>query len=446
MYKRQRHPYTRALLDAIPRIEAPLGDRLAAISGAPPDLSSPPPGCRFHPRCSRALERCSLEQPPLAKDEAEGSTFACFNPLGGDDAPAATDSAAPTIALAAERAEDVTPQQDVLLAVFDLVKTYELGGALFSRRGREVVHAVSCISFELGRGETLGLVGESGCGKSTTGRLVVGAERPHSGSVVFEGVDIARVRGRQQWRRDLQMVFQDPYSSLDPRMPVVDIIGEPLAIHSVGDGALRRRRISELLDIVGLPADATGRYAFEFSGGQRQRIALARSLALNPKLIVADEPVSALDVSIRAQIVNLMTDLQQEFGISYLMISHDVAVVRHFAERVAVMYLGKLVEVGPTAEVIARPIHPYTEMLVRTIPVPDPAIERAKPRLAGSDDVPSAARPPSGCRFHTRCPRMQPLCVEIEPPMAAYGGARTAACHFPLLPAAAPESKLNAAL
>ena len=439
MFRGHRHPYTRALLDAIPRLDGPVGKRLRAIPGAPPDLGALPDGCRFHARCPQGQPSCTAAEPTLSQEVPGQTEFACFFPLEAKRAePLARASvpeppSSPAPATVPAGAESEPTDRTILLSVKDLVKTYEVGSSLFSVRRRDLVQAVSSVSFQLEKGETLGLVGESGCGKSTTGRLIVGAERPTSGEVVFEGTDLAnKSRGRPPWRRDLQMVFQDPYSSLDPRMPVGDIIAEPLLIHAVGNGTTRGERILELLDIVGLPSQAGRRYPHEFSGGQRQRIALARSLSLNPKLIVADEPVSALDVSIRAQIVNLMTDLQQEFGISYVMISHDVAVVRHFADRVAVMYLGKLVELGPTADVIARPAHPYTEMLVRTIPVPDPAIERAKPRLLVSDDVPSAANPPSGCRFHPRCPRSQDICAAVEPVMTAFGDGRSTACHFPL--------------
>jgi peptide/nickel transport system ATP-binding protein len=434
-----RHPYTRALLEAIPRLDEPTGSRLPTITGAPPDLSaSLEHTCRFQPRCPRAETRCGREEPALVREEAGEHEVACFFPLR--DPPSARTAAVrngtaevrevPTPGLADDQSGIPA---ETLLRVNNLVKTYEVGGKLFALRQRAVVEAVSSVSFEIAKGETLGLIGESGCGKSTTGRLVVAVESPTTGSVIFDGADITRsARGRGSWRRELQMVFQDPYSSLDPRMPVGEIIGEPLLIQNAGGRSWRTRRVKELLDIVGLPAYAMGHYPYEFSGGQRQRIAVARAFALSPKLIVADEPVSALDVSIRAQIVNLMMDLQREFNVSYLMISHDVAVIRHCSDRVAVMYLGKLVEIGPAEEVIGDPRHPYTDLLVKTVAVPDPLIERKKPRYLAPDDVPSATRPPPGCRFHPRCPRMQPICVQAEPGLTATEDMRKVACHFPL--------------
>jgi peptide/nickel transport system ATP-binding protein len=300
------------------------------------------------------------------------------------------------------------------------------------------VKAVSGVSVAVARGETFGLVGESGCGKTTLGRCCVGLERVTRGTVMVDGDDVARLSGRRlrRKRRDMQLMFQDPYSSLDPRMRVGAILREPLVIQRMGTGAQQRARVEELLHDVGLPAHAVDRFPHEFSGGQRQRIGLARAIALNPKLIIADEPVSALDVSIRSQILNLMNRLQARYDITYVVISHDLSVVKYVADRVGVMYLGKLIEVGSGDDIYRRPAHPYTDGLVKAIPVPDPGIERAKHGATVRGELPSAIDPPSGCRFRTRCPRAQPLCAELEPELRDFGPAHQAACHFPLQPPA----------
>jgi peptide/nickel transport system ATP-binding protein len=296
------------------------------------------------------------------------------------------------------------------------------------------VKAVSDVSFTVNAGETFGLVGESGCGKTTIGRVIVALERPSSGSVKLQGKDVSAMSGGQlrRFRRDLQLVFQDPYSSLDPRMRVGAIIREPLAIQGMGSHADQQRRVYELLDEVGLPRHAVERYPHEFSGGQRQRIGLARALTLNPQVIVADEPVSALDVSIRAQVLNLMKRLQADHGLTYIVISHDLAVVKYMADRIGVMYLGKLVEMGSGADIYERAAHPYTDALIKTIPVPDPAVARKHAEVAISGELPSPINPPSGCRFRTRCPYAQDLCGQEEPQLRSFGPGHVAACHFPL--------------
>jgi peptide/nickel transport system ATP-binding protein len=294
------------------------------------------------------------------------------------------------------------------------------------------VHAVSNVSFTVNAGETFGLVGESGCGKTTIGRLVIALERPNSGSVLLAGQDISALsRGElRKQRRDLQLMFQDPYSSLDPRMRVGSIIREPLTIQHVGSHHQQQQRVFELLDEVGLPRNAVERYPHEFSGGQRQRIGLARALTLSPKVIVADEPVSALDVSIRAQVLNLMKRLQADHGLTYIVISHDLAVVKYMADRIGVMYLGKLVEMGSADDIYLRAAHPYTAGLIATIPVPDPAEVKKDAAIKG--ELPSPVNPPSGCRFRTRCPHAQQLCSDEEPPLRSFGPGHVAACHFPL--------------
>jgi oligopeptide/dipeptide ABC transporter ATP-binding protein len=283
-------------------------------------------------------------------------------------------------------------------------------------------------------GTTFGLVGESGCGKTTIGKMIVALEKPDSGAVTLGGQDVSKLRGGElrRRRRDLQLMFQDPHSSLDPRMRVGAIIGEPLAVQRLGSKRARRDRVFELLSEVGLPRNAVERYPHEFSGGQRQRIGLARALTLNPRLIVADEPVSALDVSIRAQVLNLMKRLQASHGLTYVVISHDLAVVKYMADRIGVMYLGKLVEVGSGEDIYERAAHPYTAGLIATIPVPKPSAERAKKGVGIKGELPSPVNPPSGCRFRTRCPYAQERCAAEEPALRPFGPGHMAACHFPL--------------
>jgi oligopeptide/dipeptide ABC transporter ATP-binding protein len=320
-----------------------------------------------------------------------------------------------------------------LLEVERLKKYFPIKGGLL---GREVdrVHAVDDVSFTVHDGETLGLVGESGCGKSTLGRTIVRLLDPTDGDIRFQGRSITRL-GRRELRvlrRQLQIVFQDPYSSLNPRQRVGSIVAAPLEIHRVGDAAERRRRVRELLEAVGLSPEHYNRFPHEFSGGQRQRIGLARALALRPKLVVADEPVSALDVSIQSQMLNLLDDLQTEFQLTYVFIAHDLGVVRHVSDRIAVMYLGKLVEVSPAEELYERPIMPYTEALLSAVPIPDPDLSEQRERIVLAGDVPSPIHPPTGCRFHPRCRYMTDICVQVEPPLVDYGNGHLAACHHPL--------------
>ncbi len=316
-----------------------------------------------------------------------------------------------------------------LLEVCDLKKYFPLRGGLFSRKRGEV-RAVDGVSVTLTPGETLGLVGESGCGKSTLGRAILRLIEPTSGSIRFEGGDILRLERRELRgkRREMQIIFQDPYASLNPRMQVGDIVGEALAIHRIATGRQRRERVHELLRTVGLPPEAYHRYAHEFSGGQRQRIGIARALAVIPKLIVADEPVSALDVSIQAQILNLLLELQERFGLTYLFISHDLRVVEHVSDRVAVMYLGRIVELATRESLYKRPLHPYTQALLSAIPLPDP--RRTKRRIILEGDVPSPINPPPGCAFHTRCPYAQARCREESPPSREIFPGHFASCHF----------------
>ncbi|MFE0378033.1 ABC transporter ATP-binding protein [Streptomyces inhibens] len=333
------------------------------------------------------------------------------------------------------------PLGEPILEVRDLVKHFPLTQGVLFRKQVGAVKAVDGVSFDLRKGETLGIVGESGCGKSTVAKLLVGLERPTAGRIRYHGEDITRLSGRamRSVRRNIQMVFQDPYTSLNPRMTVGDIIGEPYEIHpEVAPKGDRRRKVRELLDVVGLNPEYINRYPHQFSGGQRQRIGIARGLALRPEIIVADEPVSALDVSVQAQVVNLLEQLQNDFDLSYIFIAHDLSVVRHISDRIAVMYLGRLAEIGTEEQIYDHPTHPYTQALLSAVPVPDPDARAHRDRILLAGDVPSPANPPSGCPFRTRCWKAQQLCAEVVPPLEvptafqdAKGPAQHAsACHF----------------
>ncbi|MBV9796144.1 MAG: ABC transporter ATP-binding protein [Actinobacteria bacterium] len=461
LFARMRHPYSQALLASIPRLSQDPGQPLAAIGGLPPDLADPPSGCRFAARCRYATDQCRAEEPPLSGRPGAGEEhrFACWHPVDGPlpQAPATVGPAAtgppadrpPFIHDENEPEHLAASTAEPLLELRNLVKEYPVTSGAVLRRQVAAVHATSGVSFSVPAGSTFGLVGESGCGKTTVGKMIVALERPDAGSVRLAGLDLATLRGEalRHQRRDLQLVFQDPLASLDPRMRVGSILAEPLAVQHAGDRADRRRRVLELLGEVGLPGSAVERYPHEFSGGQRQRIGLARALALNPRLIVADEPVSALDVSIRAQVLNLMKRLQASHGLTYVVISHDLTVIRYLADRIGVMYLGKLVELGSRDDIYARTAHPYTAGLIAAIPVPDPATERAKSGPVVTGELPSPILPPSGCRFRTRCPRAQDICAAEEPPLRPFGPGHQAACHFPLqTPAAeydAPKAGQN---
>ncbi|MGI6189169.1 MAG: dipeptide ABC transporter ATP-binding protein [Clostridiales bacterium] len=321
--------------------------------------------------------------------------------------------------------------KDILVEVKDLKKYFPVRGGMVAEK-RQMLKAVDGVSFQIYKGETLGLVGESGCGKTTVGRTILKLYAPTSGRVIFDGDDISDLNDRQMrpYRKRMQIIFQDPYASLNPRMTVGDIIAESIDIHRIAAGEDREAMIFDLLDKVGLNREHAGRYPHEFSGGQRQRIGIARALAVNPDFIVCDEPISALDVSIQAQVVNLLEDLQVEMGLTYLFIAHDLSMVKHISDRVGVMYLGKIVEIAESSELYSKPLHPYTQALLSAIPVPDPDAMEKRDRIILKGDVPTPINPPSGCRFRTRCPIASDICAEQEPDMKDYGGGHMAACHF----------------
>ncbi|MCE7793289.1 dipeptide ABC transporter ATP-binding protein [Salipaludibacillus sp. CUR1] len=316
-----------------------------------------------------------------------------------------------------------------LLEVKGLKKYFPVTGGIFSRKVGEV-KAVNDVSFEVYEGEVLGIVGESGCGKSTTGKALLRLIEPTEGEVIFNGENITKLdrEAMRLKRRDMQIIFQDPYASLNPRHKVEKILSEPLLIHGIGDKEERKRKVREILEIVGLPGEHASRYPHQFSGGQRQRIGIARALIVNPKLIVCDEPVSALDVSIQSQILNLMEDLQGQFGLTYLFIAHDLSVVKHISHRIGVMYLGKMAELAPNEELYSNPLHPYTKSLLSAVPNPDPDLKTDRVILEG--DVPSPSNPPSGCAFHTRCPECMDICKEVDPEFKEYSDNHFVACHL----------------
>jgi oligopeptide/dipeptide ABC transporter ATP-binding protein len=337
--------------------------------------------------------------------------------------------------MAVETERATAPERDgqPLVAVEHLIKYFPIKTGLLVDRTVDHVHAVDDVSFTLNEGETLGLVGESGCGKSTLCRTVIRLEEPDAGAIRFRGRDITSLSRREMrpLRREIQMIFQDPFASLNPRKRIGQIVGDPMKLHGVGERDGLRRKVQDLLERVGLSAEHYNRFPHEFSGGQRQRIGVARALGLEPRLIVADEPVSALDVSIQAQIINLLKDLQQDFNLTYIVVAHDLGVVRHVSDRIAVMYLGKIVEVAPADELYVKPIHPYTLSLLSAIPIPDPKENAARQPLVLEGDVPSPIDPPPACRFHTRCPWATEICSRVEPPLVDYGNGHLAACHHP---------------
>jgi peptide/nickel transport system ATP-binding protein len=430
------HPYTWALINAVPRIDrhVPGQRRLVTIEGTPPDPLDLPSGCRFAPRCPFRIAKCD-EHPELL-ELAPGRKTRCWVTQAGEHLPPpSTRATAPAEAKAGMNhdAGTVIKRGERMLELRGVVKHFPLPKGFFFGK-QKVVHAVDGVDLDVAQGETVGLVGESGCGKSTLARVVARIHQPTAGSVIFHGQDIANASQAQirPLRRCMQMVFQDPYASLNPRMTVGDILGEPLRFHEITKTeAKTKERIGELLDVVGLSPKAAARYPHEFSGGQRQRISIARALSVRPDFIIADEPISALDVNIQAQIINLLIDLQERFGLTYLFIAHDLAVVRHISDRVVVLYLGKVAEVAPADALFNEPLHPYTRYLISAVPIPDAAIETTRKRLPLQGEPPSTIDPPSGCPFRTRCPIAKAVCAEVTPPLVEHQPGHFAACHFP---------------
>ena len=440
LFTEPKHRYTSSLMAALPERALAAGTKLFSIPGAPPSLTNLPVGCRFASRCLWAGAECVDRYPDLS---GEGfHTYSCFHPVQeGDESPAELqaklEGSAPVDEAVAEPGTpvvygEVDDTVEVLLDVKEASREYASSGSGFLKRDKGVVSAVDRVSITLKKGETYGLVGESGCGKSTMGRLIAGLEPPSGGSIELGGRDLATLKGRDAVRihRDVQMMFQDSYAAMDPRMRIDQILAEPMSIQKTGNARQIAERILEILEQVGLTEEILDRYPHEFSGGQLQRIGFARSLTLAPDLIVADEPVSALDVSVQAQVLNLMKDLQQELGLSYLFISHDLAVVQYMADRIGVMYLGRIVEEGPASEVVKNPKHPYTKALIDSIPVPDPEFVHDESAIKLTGEPPSAVNPPKGCRFRPRCPFAGEEC-KVQPMLTDE--THRVACHHPLL-------------
>ncbi len=407
IFRDARHPYTQSLLRTIPKKHAADGGRLPQISGLPPDMKHPPAGCAFRERCAAAEARCARERPQLTA-RGPDHTAACWRPEGlGDVRDEDVDAAAP-------RRNDRGPGERLVVEINNLEKHFATP-ALFSKTPRQVVRAVNGVSLRVRQGETLGVVGESGCGKSTLARILLGIDAPTSGEIFIDGV--------------AQMVFQDPFSSFNPKMKISTIIGEPLIVRKWGDAEARAERIRWLISKVGLGPEHLDRYPSELSGGQRQRVAVARALALEPSVVVADEPTSALDVSVRAQIINLLRDLQDDLGISFVFISHDLLTVRYMSDRIAVMYLGEVVEYGPADLVFEHPVHPYTRALIDAVPVPDPDVEAGRRIAPIEGELPSPLDLPAGCAFASRCPMATERCRSEKPLLRKHSRLREAACH-----------------
>ncbi len=426
IYAHTRHPYALGLLRSVPRLEEAVPVILEEIPGTPPDLRTDPHACAFAPRCPYADHRSMTERPPLELTDRPGHAVACWH----WEELARADVAERPLPLLQQRSTQAA--EAPLLELRGLQTHFPIRRGFFGRLSG-TVRAVDGVDLSLPRGTTLGLVGESGCGKTTLGRTVMRLEQPTDGQLIFDGADVTRTSGDdlRRIRRRMQMIFQDPYSSMNPGMRIDDVVGEPLRIHRLGSRAEISARVAALLERVGLPAASASRYPHEFSGGQRQRIVIARALALDPELIVCDEPVSSLDVSVQAQIINLLAELQRDLGVTYLFIAHDLAVVKHISHEVAVMYLGKIVERAPRDQIYRRPLHPYTDGLLKAVPVADPVRARTSVRTVLQGDLPSPARPPAGCRFNTRCPiAREGLCNVEEPPLRELEPNHWVACHF----------------
>ncbi|MEW9701365.1 dipeptide ABC transporter ATP-binding protein [Paenibacillus sp. SI8] len=433
LFEKPHHPYTRGLLRSITTMESDRNAKLFSIEGSIPSLSELPDGCSFHPRCPYATERCRKDSPPL--QYVNGRQTACWyaeelveladwkQQRVSDEVVSVREANAEPSASPADRAK--------IFEVIGVSKYYPVSKGLL-HRAQSPIRAVDNVSFSIEKGETFGLVGESGSGKSTLGRVLLQLEKATSGQVLFQGQDLAKLPTKelQEARRNMQVIFQDPYGSVNPRWSVGRIIGEPLEVHESLSAKERRSRVEELLELVGLNRAVYDRFPHEFSGGQRQRIGIARAIALNPQFILADEAVSALDVSVQAQIVNLMQDLQKKLGLTYVFIAHGLNIVRHLSDRIGVMYLGKLVEIAPSEELFLHPAHHYTKGLLSSIPAADPTQKREWFAIEG--EIPSPANPPSGCRFHTRCPAATALCKQQEPDLLQISQGHWTACHYPL--------------
>ena len=419
IFRNPSHAYTIGLLQSVPRLDDAKDRRLAPIEGFPPKLHTPPVGCPFAPRCTQKNEKCASAAPILREVEP-GHFTACSHPCLTREQPQS-----------AERARAPKKSSDVLLELRDVVKTFPIQKGLVVKKTAGYVHAVGGVSLKLMRGETLGLVGESGCGKTTLARCILSLHKPTSGQILFDGQDIAHLSERdfRPLRKRIQIIFQDPFASLDPRFKVGDIVGEPLKVHKlVHSRAEYEHRVCELFTMVGLDPDLRGRSPHELSGGQRQRVGIAKALASEPELIVCDEPVSALDVSVQAQILNLLEDLQQKLGLTYIFIAHDLSVVRHISDHIAVMYLGRVVEYGDWKELYDHPAHPYTRALLSAIPIPDPEIEKNRQVETILGDMPSVSHLPSGCCFHPRCVCADASCQAQVPQLQEIAPGHWAAC------------------
>ena len=422
VFSRPLHPYARGLLAAVPRLDRGRSVKLATIEGAPPNLLAPPAGCRFRPRCRFAIDQC--HELPLLEAAEPGHLVACHRVADIEALDAVTASAA-----SAAKAEFANGSgSDAILDIRNASKFFPIKAGWFRRA--KMIRAVNDVTLDAKRGETLGLVGESGCGKSTLGRLVLRLDDPTAGEIRFENIDLAKLKRNEMTavRKRMQVIFQDPYSSLNPRMTVGQIIAEPMHVHEIVPRPQIAARVAELLNLVGLFPYMALRYPHELSGGQRQRVGIARALAVNPHVIVCDEAVSALDVSIQGQVINLLEELQQKFGLTYLFIAHDLAVVRHISSKVAVMYLGRIVEYAPAEELFANPKHPYTQALLAAAPIPDPVVERTRPRRIIAGELPSPLNPPSGCVFHPRCPLATEECKRAVPERRELGPSHFVAC------------------
>ncbi|MBW4084951.1 ABC transporter ATP-binding protein [Paenibacillus sp. S150] len=427
IFANPQHPYTQSLLNTIPRADGLKRKRLLQIEGFPPDMRLPIQGCSFKDRCPAATALCGKETPALTS-RSDTHSAACLVE-GGMMKGAVSVLQDEEACITVEHAPRIPKSAEPVLEIKSLKKHFETSSFFKKKR---VVRAVDGIDISLLPGETLGVVGESGCGKSTMARLLLRLEEPSDGNIFVDGVDIAHLKGDElyAYRSKVQMVFQDPYSSFNPKITIRQIIGEPLNVRKIGTAEEREKRICELILTVGLDTAYLDRYPGQLSGGQRQRIGIARALALSPSIIVADEPTSALDVSVRAQVINLLVDLREKLGISIVFISHDLSVVRHISDNIVVMYLGKVVEFGPAAEVFSKPKHPYTKALLLAAPLPDPGLEENREIELLKGELPSPANPPKGCRFSTRCPIAADRCREELPELDPAGGSRKVACFF----------------